>query len=353
MRRMFRSVRFWIVLLLALVHLSFLPQILELFYSHRSYSERVAHVRNHFQKGIVLPFFALEQDYPYKTAIDEIVTLGATSVSIFVTNYQEDIRSNYIYLNRRAIEAEQLSEVIQYAHRRGLSVFLFPILHVQHLGRGEWRGVLDPQNPDLWWDNYFRLVRFHLDIARNHSVEMFSIGSELCATEQEYERWASIIRYCRDHYSGILTYSANWDHYKNITFMKELDFLGINAYFGLTPKDDPALEDLIESWKPARARIEDAYQEYGLPVIFTEIGYPSVDGANRRPWHFSSTTPVDVEEQALCYRAFVQTWDPPPAFLQGVYFYNWWGPGGAGDRDYTPRDKPAEAVLRQWYTSLR
>lgn len=350
---MFRSARFWIVLILSLIHLSFLPGFLEMFYLRKSFPERVAQVRNHFQKGMVLPFFALEQDYPYKTAIDEIVTLGATSVSIFVTNYQEDIRSNHIYLNRRAIEALQLSEVIQYAHRRGLSVFLFPILHIQHLAEGEWRGVLDPENPELWWQNYFRLIRFHLDIARNNRVEMFSIGSELCDTEQDYENWNRIIRYCRESYAGILTYSANWDHYQNISFMKDLDILGINAYFGLTPKNDPNMEELLESWKPARARILKAYQEYGLPVMITEIGYPSVDGANRRPWHFSSSAPVDVNEQALCYSAFVKTWDPPPSFLRGVYFYNWWGPGGAGDRDYTPRDKPAEAVLRQWYTSMR
>ena len=41
----------------------------------------------------MLPFFALEEDYSYEQALDEIETLGARSVSLFVTNYQEDIHA--------------------------------------------------------------------------------------------------------------------------------------------------------------------------------------------------------------------------------------------------------------------
>jgi hypothetical protein len=88
-------------------------------------------------------------------------------------------------------------------------------------------------------------------------------------------------------------------------------------------------------------------------VLFTEVGYLSVDGTAAKPWNYFATSKIDLEEQALCYQAFVGTWDPPPGFLHGVYFYNWWGGGGIGDRDYTPRDKPAETVLRDWYNSLR
>lgn len=349
---MYRSVRYWIVLVLAAFQLSFLTNLKGFLYYRKPFPEKVEAVREKFQKGVVLPLFALEADYPYLQSIDEIAGLGARSVSFFLTNYQEDIRSNYMYLNQRATEPVQLAQLIDYAHRRGLSVFLFPTLHIQHLGYKEWRGVLKPENPELWWDNYFRMIRFYLNIAAENKVEMFSIGSELCAMESDYNHWSRIIQYCRKRFSGVLTYSANWDHYHNISFQKDLDYLGMNAYFGLSDKDDPKLDELLKSWEPAKKRVEEAYREYKTPILFTEIGYPSVNGAARKPWDYFATTPVDLKEQSLCYRAFVETWDPPPAYLHGVYFYNWWGNGGLGDRDYTPRSKPAEKVLRQWYASL-
>ena len=350
---MYKSFRFWFIILLATTHLSFFTDIRRWWYDRKPYSQKVEKVKSDFQNGIVLPLFAIEEDYPYLEAIDEIADTGARSISLFLTNYQEDVRSDYIYLNLRAAEYTQLSQLIHYAHMRGLSVFMFPTLHIQHLGYKEWRGTLKPTDPEAWWNKYFQVIRFYLSIATEQNVEMFSVGSELCAQESDYEHWSKIIRYCRSHYKGLLTYSANWDHYHGITFMKDLDYLGMNAYFGLTEKKDPKLEELLKAWEPAKKRVEEAYKEYKKPMIFTEIGYPSVDGANKDPWNYFSTTPLDLNEQAMCYQAFVDTWDPPPNFLHGVYFYNWWGPGGPEDRDYTPRGKPAEKILRHWYTSLK
>lgn len=350
---MYKSFRFWFVIFLAILHLSFFTDMREWWYARKSFRDKVKTVTAKFQKGIVLPMFAIDDDYPYLEAVDEIANTGARSISIFCTNYQEDIRANYIYLNQRAAEITRLSEIIDYAHKRGMSVFLFPTLHIQHLGYKEWRGVLKPADPEVWWDSYFRMIHYYLDVAREQNVEMFSIGSELCSMEDDYEHWSRIIRSCRKDYAGLLTYSANWDHYHNITFMKDLDYMGMNAYFGLTKTKEPKLEELLKAWEPAKKRIEEAYQEYETPMIFTEIGYPSVDGANKDPWNYFATTPLDLDEQTLCYQAFVQTWDPPPSYLHGVYIYNWWGPGGPEDRDYTPRGKPAEQILRRWYLSLK
>lgn len=349
---MFKSARYWVVIFLSLSFLSFFGNLRDWWYLNTTFPSKVQHTKSHFQNGVVLPMFALEYNYSYRTSVDEIAGLGAHSVSLFVTNYQEDIRANTIYLNQRAVEVNQLFDIIDYAHSRGLSVFLFPTLHIQHLGYKEWRGVLKPSDPEKWWANYFKMIRFYVHIARQKNVELFSVGSELCAQESDTEHWSEIIHYCRKNYSGILTYSANWDHYHNIYFMKELDYLGMNAYFGLTRKTDPTLEEVLKAWEPAKKRIEEAYGEYKRPVIFTEIGYPSVDGSNKDPWNYFAKSKIDLKEQALCYQAFVKTWNPPPNYLHGVYFYNWWGAGGVADRDYTPRRKPAEEILRQWYSSF-
>ena len=73
---MHKSFRFWIVLLLGLAQLSFLPEISDFFYRQKSYPDRIQYVRQHFQKGMVLPLFALEEDYNYRQALDEISNLG-------------------------------------------------------------------------------------------------------------------------------------------------------------------------------------------------------------------------------------------------------------------------------------
>ena len=159
------------------------------------------------------------------------------------------------------------------------------------------------------------------------------------------------LRHARKNYKGLLTYSANWDHYHDINFVKDLDYLGINAYFGLTQKTEPTLDELL-AWGPAKKRIEEAYQEYKKAVIITEIGYPSVDGANKIHWNYFAKTEIDLNEQELCYQAFVKTWEIHLHYMHAVYFYNWWGDGGSHDRDYTPRGKPAAEVLEQWYKSF-
>jgi hypothetical protein len=33
----------------------------------------------------------------------------------------------------------------------------------------------------------------------------------------------------------------------------------------------------------------------------------------------------------------------------GVFVWNWFGDGGAMDNGYTPRNKPAEQLLRWWF----
>ncbi len=40
------------------------------------------------------------------------------------------------------------------------------------------------------------------------------------------------------------------------------------------------------------AAFKNAQQAYGRPLIFTEIGYRSGDGANRAPWDWGVSLPV-------------------------------------------------------------
>jgi len=88
--------------------------------------------------------------------------------------------------------------------------------------------------------------------------------------------------------------------------------------------------------------------QYSQKLIFTEVGYPSLDGGNVNPWNYFAKAQIDLEEQALCYRAFIEAWKGSPE-LAGVFWWVWFDPGGPKDPGFTPRGKPAENVLREWY----
>ena len=97
------------------------------------------------------------------------------------------------------------------------------------------------------------------------------------------------------------------------------------------------------------AAYRNLQQAYGKPLVFTEIGYRSVDGTNRAPWDWGKLAAADPGEQADCYAAMYDVWSKESAWMTGPVLV---GVGrhraGAGDTGYNPRGKPAEDVLRQW-----
>ncbi len=98
------------------------------------------------------------------------------------------------------------------------------------------------------------------------------------------------------------------------------------------------------------AKVEAVQKRFQRSVIFTEVGFPSVEEGNRDPWD-KRPRKLSLELQARCceqiFRAF---YDKP--WFQGMY---WWkvgtnGFGGAKDDSHTPWGKPAMEVAGQWYT---
>jgi len=308
-----------------------------------------------YQKGIVLGLYAKDPSYSYEKDLEEIRATGADHVSLVVSWYQKNIHASDLYphwVTKGDFDTTsdaKLIEVIRQAHANGLKVFLFPIVRLEERAEKEWRGVLAPTRKAAWLKSYRNFTLHYARLAAKNGVELFSIGSELCSMEQEEAYWRKLILNVRGFYRGQLLYSANWDHYKKIAFWDALDYLGLNGYYELAQKDAPAMEDLLKSWWDIQndlATWQD--QNHDKPILFTEIGYPSVVGGCRKPWDYTRQEGVDLKEQALGYEAFFVTWGKSPR-LGGVYFWNWYGQGGENDRSYTPRGKPAQKILTEWY----
>jgi len=303
-----------------------------------------------FQKGMVLGIFSRSDPEYFTESLKEMGDLGVDSVSLIVPKVQKNVRSTGFHDDPWITPTDgSLRLAAREAHLRGMRVFLFPIVYIEDLAEGEWRGTLSPADWDEWFRVYEKMILHYARIAAEERVEYFSVGSELCSTEGFEERWRRVIRKVRRAYPGKVTYSANWDHLDPVTFGDALDFLGMNAYYEVGKDGSSDVDAMVIRWKEIQKGIRRWQEAHGgKALVLTEIGYPSRAGAGKDPWNYFGEGEPDQEEQRKCYEAFVRAWKGE-RMLSGVYFYLWWGEGGPGDRDYTPRGKSALSVIRAWY----
>ena len=299
-------------------------------------------------KGMALGLYDPEGKV-YPEMLREIRTLGADTVSLVVSWKQHDVRSDLLAPDAQVtLPDDRLRQVIRAAHKQGLKVFLFPIVEVEIRRPLEWRGTIKPNSVETWWSNYQSFILHYATLAAEEKAEIYSVGSELVSTEEWRDKWYALIAAVRKIYRGTLLYSANWDHYEPVTFWERLDMIGVTAYNELTTNPDAAEDELAQAWTGIRAKLATFAHAAGKPLVVTEVGYTSQDGSAVHPWDYTSRAGLDLEEQRRCYAAFVTAWGREPS-LAGVFFWQWWGSGGLKDKNYTPRGKPAERVLRRWY----
>ena len=294
-------------------------------------------------KGMALGLWG-DADYP--AMMREVSALGADHVSLVVAWKQRDVRANE--LGPGGFSDDALRQVIRAAHAQKLKVLLFPIVDIENRAAKEWRGTLAPTDVDAWWASYERFILHYAEIAAAEGVALFSVGSELCSTETWRDRWYHLLGRVERVYRGPLVYSANWDHYRTVSFWERVAYVGVTGYFELAREPGASEETMRRAWAAERARLVGFAAEVKKPLLFTEIGYPSQQGAATRPWDYTTRAPVDLEEQRRAYAAFATVWKDEPA-LGGVVFWDWQRPGGADDPSYTPRGKPAEKIVRGFF----
>jgi hypothetical protein len=285
-------------------------------------------------------------DPPAAASLAELDAVGANSISIVITAYQESPAGSTIRLDDpRTPTSAAVSGAIEFAQRRGLTVVLKP--HVD-LDDGSWRGHIDPADAGAWFADYEVFVLEWALLARERGVEGLMIGTELAGTLQHEGRWRGLIGKVRAEFSGWLTYAASWDEAHLVPFWSELDYVGIDFYFPVARRADPSRLEILAGWQPWLGRLARLHGQTGRPILITEIGFRSVDGAAMHPYAFGNGAALDLDEQADLYWGAVEA-AAGADWIAGLYFWNWLAAGGGGpdDTDYTPQGKPAEDVLAE------
>jgi hypothetical protein len=316
--------------------------------------------RQGFQKGLNYTAWAREQLSTPESdhSLKKLAATGANWVAIVVFGYQQTYTSTFVTRDpSRTPSDEELAHAIASAHSLGLQVMLKPHVDLRH-DRDHWRGNIGETFAaevqwQAWFASYSEFINHYAKLAQAHGVEQFCVGTELVGTSHREADWRKVVADVRERFTGPITYAGNHGTEDvGITWWDAVDYIGIDAYYVLTDKTDPTLDELKAAWvdKGYVDTMAGLAEKYGKPILITEIGYRSADGTIRTPWDWEDL-PLDLEEQADAYEAALAAlWNQP--WLAGIYWWNWdVNPqkGGLEDNGYSPHGKPAEDVLRTYY----
>jgi hypothetical protein len=291
---------------------------------------------------------------------DALADTGAAWAGVLVTQYQADKNATSIAPASNTPSDAAIIAAITELHSKGLKVMLKP--HVDALD-GAWRGTFTPSDTNAWFASFTSFIVHYAQIAQDNGVELLCIGTEYVQLSGSANRsqWLSVITAIKTTYTGSLAYAANatfaGDEFTSVSFWDKVDVIGLDGYFPLTDHSDPTVSQLVSAWSSNKDGLNivaavtnfASAQNPAKPVIFTEIGYRSVAGANTAPFDFTLAGAVDTTEQENCYEAMYEVWSPRTSILKGNFWWDWSvAVPAADDTDYTPWTKPAETVLRIW-----
>lgn len=279
-------------------------------------------------RGIALGLFAASPTWDYGPLIDEIAAHLATDVLVVIPLHMAAPDSPGL---TATVPEATLRRTLGQARAARLRVTLMPMVDLETPRPGAWRGTLAP--PPTWWDSYTQHVLALADLAQQVGAHRLVVGSELCALEADEARWRTLISLIRKRYSGVLTYSANWDHHRSVPFWDALDEVAVTAYFPVATT--PLAVPLAEARRFAAS--------LGKPLAITELGYPGLASAAEAPWDHQTGAVPDERLQAELLRVGLE--GARAAGAADVFVWNWFGLGGAGDRGFSPQGKPAAAAL--------
>ncbi len=240
---------------------------------------------------------------------------------------------------------EGIEVMARVAHALGMKVMLKPGVWVSNSGFAGDIELTTAAQRDEWFESYTRFVEHYATLAKRIHADLFCVGGEFVKLTADEARWRKVIARARELYPGPITYAANFgSEFETLQFWDALDYIGLQEYYPLP--DDLATDGVVR-------KVEAVEQRFHKPVIFTEVGFASGEGANRAPWEDGHGKP-SRELQARCYEAVYQAFYHQPWF-EGMY---WWkvgtnGFGGPDDTSLTPWGKPAMDVVKKWYTSAR
>jgi hypothetical protein len=288
--------------------------------------------------------------------VTPVTNVGAAWVSLMPYGFVRRTEHTIHYNSDRQWIGETNKGIIATAgvcRQKGLKVMLKPQVWLRD---GAYTGdYLPPDTSMIAFENSFEeFVLNYARLAQEIKADMYCIGTEWqIFIDHNPDFWHRLILKVKKIYHGPLTYAANWDEYKTTPFWPALDYIGVNAYFPLSDQNHPTLEDLSVGWQPWFEELKYMAESIAKPILFTEYGYRSTVKNASKPWESYTKPKISLKNQELAYEALYKRFWHQPWFAGGFawkWFHNHEERGGEVNIGFTPQNKPAEALIRSYYS---
>ncbi len=313
---------------------------------------------------------------------------GATML-VFTVSSDVNTRTNVITPEWSEPNAH-LAHAIATAQQAGLQVGL----KLEYLTNGNTLASagFDPASPSAFFASYRANVLGWAQYARAYGMSLMVIGTEmggyLTGTSANLPAWTDIISGVRARFAGKVTYAAGagvlpgryytrktpdwsweYDEAYRVTFWRQLDYVGLDAYPvfstpGGTARTVPTEAQLATTLRAAPDTIDHSGNTFdwmahwngeiaaaGRPGLITEVGSASVATALACPGCWLGNGPVpDQAAQAEVYRAMLSALDGDKS-IAGILVYanNAYQDNGYAT-GFSFYGKQAEGVLRSLWT---
>lgn len=246
-----------------------------------------------------------------------------------------------------------IEAAIRHLHDQGIAVMVKPQLWIGH---GAFSGELSMPDDSSWAQferEYRGYIMSYAELAGREGAELLCIGTEMKQFVRERpDFWRQLIAEIREKYSGRLTYAENWDAYAQVPFWKELDYIGIDAYFPIASGRHPRSGQLVAGWKMLCRDLNAFSDTIRRKILFTEYGYRSIPNCAEAPWEYGKSEVISERAQLAALKALYETIWEAPCFAGG-FLWKWYpdhvNAGGPGDDSYTVQNKKAEHLVRSVY----
>lgn len=305
-------------------------------------------------KGMTFAAFAgrgcLERKEAYQSLDSLIERTGVNFITLVPNGIQETPQSENIdYHTKATMSDEELINMVNYIHSKGLRVALKPTANCKN---GTWRAHISFFDKDVpcepkwsnWFASYTDFQLHYARIAQQTGCEMFIAGCEMVMSEHREEEWRKLIADIKSVYSGLVSYNTDKYQEDNVTWWDCVDVISSSGYYP------------INDWNGQLDRIEKVVKKFNKPFFFAEAGCMSVEGSANVPNDWRIKGEVNLGQQADWYSTLFETAGKRD-FVQGFCFWSWaWKQyslkAALKDGGYDIYGKPAEEVVRKFYQSI-
>ncbi|MEM6316371.1 MAG: hypothetical protein AAF960_01805 [Bacteroidota bacterium] len=290
-----------------------------------------------------------------KESLQHLAQIGTNAVAIVPYSYiRNPNQPSFIPILQSA--GGENDQAVIFSHAEAQKLGMHTMLKPQIWLGSSWPGDVAMKTERDWqqfFDNYYRWARHYALLAEINNFNSYCIGVEFAkATLAREKDWRQLIQKIRGVYSGPLTYAANWgDEFEQLKFWDALDFIGLNCYYPLSKNNNPTKRELSKAFARVTDKIESICSKYNKPMVFTEIGFRSVEETWKNPHAEANGRAFNDKTQSLCYEVVFEN-IKNKKWCKGILWWKWpcyMSYRGSKNTGFSPNDKQTENIVVEFF----